>query len=176
MRFHKPCKITWISLLERASAPLRASTIASITGSLCCCKRKDSRIKRFRRFRSWDFLICFLAITKPKRAFSPLFRLHNIKKHGWLARIGASENRALKSLASNRRCCLLKSRREDLEGPHEMFGAMLRVERKDWDTKHLSDWGLGHQLLTTFCAAAGDNFTAMAISHTRTETVSTFAF
>lgn len=137
MRFHKPCKITWISLLERASAPLRASTIASIKGSLCCCRRKDSRINRLRRLRSWDFLICFLAITKPKRAFSVLLKLHNNKKQGWLALIGASANNALNSFASSRRCCLVNKRRVSGIEPLKVFGAMLTDERNEWDTKHL---------------------------------------
>jgi hypothetical protein len=78
-------------------------------------------------------------MTKPKRAFSQLFKLHNNKKQGWLARIGASANRALNSFASNSRCCLVNNRRDKRVEPLEVFGAMLRDERNNWDTKHLRD-------------------------------------
>ena len=107
MRFHKPLNIAESSSWGTESAPRRARTIASIVGSLCCCKRKLSRATRFMQLRPTARLMCFLAMTKPKRAWSESLNRASIKKLGWEARIGASLKTQLYASAFNRRCCLL---------------------------------------------------------------------
>ena len=48
-------------------ASLRASTTISILPKLCCRILKFSLTARLIAFRCTAFLICFLAIAKPKR-------------------------------------------------------------------------------------------------------------
>lgn len=140
MRFHRPFRITRTSALVRASAPLRARTIASIGGSLCCCKRKDSRMRRFIRLRSWACLICFLAMTRPRRAIWGLGRQRN-KKLGWLALMGASSKTRVYEVLSRSFCGLVK-RNESFTESLEVIDALGPDETLVFNANHPGHWSL----------------------------------